>query len=175
MPQVLMQNVRRINLPLGGVALISLLIFMRVKYDRTTAMRERVKHIDYIGTLILVGAVTSLLLGLSYGGTRYAWSDVRIIVPIVLGIVGLFIFHTYETASWVKHPTLPEQIFRRRTPAVALLLAFLSFLLLFWAIFFLPVYFQAVLGAGSTQSGVWLLPTVLVEVPLAIVGGALVT
>ncbi|KAH7024902.1 major facilitator superfamily domain-containing protein [Microdochium trichocladiopsis] len=164
-----------LNLPLGGVALISLLIFLRVKYDRTTAMSERLKRIDYIGTLILVGAVTSVLIGLSYGGTLYAWSDARIIVPLVLGILGLFVFHAYETASWVKYPTLPEQVFRRRTPAAALLLAFLSFMLLFWAIYFLPVYFQAVLLAGSTQSGVWLLPTVLVEVPLAVVGGALVT
>ncbi|KXJ85211.1 major facilitator superfamily domain-containing protein [Microdochium bolleyi] len=164
-----------LNLPLGGVALISLISFLRVKYDRTTAMSERLKRIDYIGTLILVGAVTSLLIGLSYGGTLYAWSDARIIVPLVVGILGLFLFHAYETASWVKYPTLPEQVFRRRTPAAALLLAFLSFMLLFWAIYFLPVYFQAVLLAGSTQSGVWLLPTVLVEVPLAVVGGALVT
>jgi len=164
-----------INLPLGGIALISLLVFMRVKYDRTTAMSERLKRIDYIGTLILVGAVTSVLIGLSYGGTLYAWSDARIIVPIVLGILGLFAFHAYEAASWVKYPTLPEQVFKKRTPAAALFLAFLSFILMYWAIYFLPVYFQAVLGAGSTQSGVWLLPTVLVEVPLAVVGGALVT
>ncbi|KAH8178515.1 major facilitator superfamily protein [Sarocladium implicatum] len=164
-----------INLPLGGLALLSLVLFLRVRYDRETAIATRLKRIDYIGTLILIGAVTSVLIALSYGGTKYPWSDGRIIAPLITGILGLFAFHAYETASWVKHPTLPEQVFKKRTPAAALILAFLSFMLLFWAICFLPVYFQAVLGAGSTQSGVWLLPTVLIEVPFAVLGGAIVT
>ncbi|KAH7038396.1 uncharacterized protein B0I36DRAFT_359970 [Microdochium trichocladiopsis] len=68
-----------INLPLGGVALVSLLPFLRVKYNRTTTISERLKRIDYISTLVLVGAVTSVLIGLSYGGTLYAWSNARII------------------------------------------------------------------------------------------------
>jgi hypothetical protein len=138
-------------------------------------LTTRLKRIDYIGTLILVGSVTSVLIGLSYGGTVYPWSDARIIVSLIVGILGLVAFHTYEAAGWVKYPTLPEQVFKKRTPAAALLIAFLSFILLFWAIYFLPVYFQAVLGASTTQSGVWLLPTVLVEVPLAVVGGVVVT
>lgn len=165
----------RINLPLGGLAIVSLVLFLRVKYDRETALTTRLKRIDYIGTVILVGAVTSVLIGLSYGGTVYPWSDARIIVSLIVGILGLVAFHAYEAASWVKYPTLPEQVFKKRTPAAALLIAFLSFILLFWAIYFLPVYFQAVLGASTTQSGVWLLPTVLVEVPLAVVGGVIVT
>ena len=104
----------------------------------------------------------------------YAWSESRVVVPLVLGITGIFVFHAYEMAPWVKYPTLPEKVFRKRTPAAALIMAFLSFMLLFWAIYFLPVYFQAVLNAGSTRAGVWLLPTVLVEVPFAVVGGGLV-
>jgi hypothetical protein len=166
---------QRINLPLGGVALVSLIIFLRVKDDRTTSLALRLRRIDYIGTVILIAAVTSVLIGLSYGGTVYAWSDARVIVPLVLGLLGLVLFHAYETAPWVKYPTLPEQVFKKRTPASALVIAFLSFMLLFWVIYFLPVYFQAVLNAGSTESGVWLLPTVLVEVPFAVIGGGLLS
>ncbi|KAF7520304.1 hypothetical protein G7054_g12805 [Neopestalotiopsis clavispora] len=164
-----------INLPLGGVALVSLIIFLRVKYDRITSLALRLRRIDYIGTVILIAAVTSVLIGLSYGGTVYVWSDARVIVPLLLGLLGLVLFHAYETAPWVKYPTLPEQVFKKRTPASALVIAFLSFMLLFWVIYFLPVYFQAVLNAGSTESGVWLLPTVLVEVPFAVIGGGLLS
>ncbi|KAF3024853.1 hypothetical protein E8E14_011128 [Neopestalotiopsis sp. 37M] len=164
-----------INLPVGGVALVSLIIFLRVKYDRTTSLALRLRRIDYIGTVILIAAVTSVLIGLSYGGIVYAWSDARVIVPLVLVLLGLLLFHAYETAPWVKYPTLPEQVFKKRTPASALVIAFLSFMLLFWVIYFLPVYFQAVLNAGSTESGVWLLPTVLVEVPFAVIGGGLLS
>lgn len=42
---------------------------------------------------------------------------------------------------------------------------------MYWALYLLPVYFQDVLGASTTMSGVWLLPTVLVEVPCSVIGG----
>lgn len=164
-----------INLPIGGASLVLLILFLRVNYDRSTSLQTRLKRIDYVGNAILIGAVTSVLIALSWAGTRYPWSDFHILVPLILGIAGLVLFHVYEMAPWVVQPTLPEQIFKKRTPAAALVIAFINFMLLFWAIYFLPVYFQAVLGASSTQSGVWLLPTVLVEVPLSVVGGIIVS
>lgn len=91
-----------INLPIGGVALIFLIFFLRVKYDRTSSFSSRLKKIDYLGTAILAAAITSLLIGLSWGGALYAWSSYRVVVPLVLGILGIFIFHAYEMAPWVK-------------------------------------------------------------------------
>lgn len=164
-----------INLPIGGCSLVLLFLFLRVNFDRTTSFATRLKRIDYIGTIILVASVTSLLIALSWGGGRFPWSSWHVIVPLVLGILGLGVFHAYETAPWVKYPTLPEQAFKKRTPAAALLIAFFSFILLYWGLFFLPVYFQAVLGASPIQSGVWLLPTVLVEVPFSVIGGILLS
>lgn len=38
-----------------------------------------------------------------------------------------------------------------------------------WVIYFLPVYFQAVLGSSPTRSGVQLLPTVIAMILFAIV------
>ncbi len=81
-------------------------------------------------------------------GTRYEWGSYQTIAVnrLVLGILGLAFFHWYETMPWVKEPTLPEAVFTRRTPAAALIIAFISFILMFWCIYFLPVYFQAVLS-----------------------------
>lgn len=160
-----------INLPIGGASLVLLFLFLRVNYDRSTSFASRFKRLDYAGTAILVAAVTSVLIALSWGGTRYTWSSGRVVAPLVLGIVGLGLFHGYEAGSWVKYPTLPQHAFRKRTPAAALILAFFSCILLFWGLYFLPIYFQAVLRASPIESGVWLLPTVLVEVPCSVIGG----
>lgn len=48
-------------------------------------------------------------------------------------------------------------------------------LIVFWIIYFYPLYFQAVLGASATRSGVDLLPVVVSFPVFAAVGGALVT
>ncbi|KAH8682094.1 major facilitator superfamily domain-containing protein [Xylariales sp. PMI_506] len=164
-----------INLPISGVALILHVLYLRVNYDRETSVSERLKRIDFVGNTILIASVISTLIALSWAGTLYPWSSWHVLVPLVLGIVGLVVFHLYETMPWVTEPTLPERLFRRRTPAAALLLAFLSNILLFWVIYFLPVYFQAVLGMDPMISGVALLPLSLLSVLMAGVAGGILT
>ncbi|KAI1392119.1 MFS general substrate transporter [Hypoxylon trugodes] len=165
-----------INLPVSGVALLLHILFLRVNYDRKTPILERLKRIDYVGTAILVASVVAVLIALSWGGTRYEWSSYQILVPLFLGAFGLVLFHLYEGAPWVRdYPTLPERVFKRRAPAAALIIAFINFVCLFWVIYFLPVYFQAVVGVSPTISGVALLPTVLLSVVTGAIAGVVLT
>ncbi|KAI1460039.1 MFS general substrate transporter [Annulohypoxylon moriforme] len=81
-----------------------------------------------------------------------------------------------EGMPWVKdYPTLPERVFKRRTPAAALLIAFINFIALFWIIYFLPIYFQAVLGMSPTILGVALLPTCLLSAVMSAISGIILT
>ncbi|KAI0470114.1 major facilitator superfamily domain-containing protein [Xylariaceae sp. FL0804] len=165
-----------INLPVAGITLILHILYLHVKYDKETSVITRLKHIDYIGNAILIASVVAVLIALSWGGTRYAWSSYQILTPLLLGILGLVIFHVYESMSWVKaYPPLPERVFKRRTPAAALVIAFINFICLFWAIYFLPIYLQAVLGLSPTISGVGLLPTVLLSVVTGAIAGIILT
>ncbi|KAI1738082.1 major facilitator superfamily domain-containing protein [Xylaria scruposa] len=165
-----------INLPVAGVALILHFLFLRVNYDRETAILTKLKRIDYAGNAILVASVVAVLLALSWGGAQYSWSSYHVLVPLVVGIFGLFLFHVYESMPWVRdYHTLPERVFKRRTPATALIIAFINFICLFWVIYFLPVYFQAVLGMSPTLSGVALLPTVLLSVVTGAISGVLLS
>ncbi|KAI1749855.1 major facilitator superfamily domain-containing protein [Xylaria castorea] len=154
-----------INLPVAGVALVLHFLFLHVNYDREAAILTKLKRIDYAGNAILVASVVAVLLALSWGGTKYPWSSYQVLVPLIVGIFGLVLFHMYEGMPWVReYPTLPERVFKRRTPAIALIIACINFICLFWVIYFLPVYLQAVLGMSPTLSGVALLPTVLLSV-----------
>ncbi|PNY23686.1 Uncharacterized protein TCAP_06361, partial [Tolypocladium capitatum] len=164
-----------INLPIAGAALVLHILFLRVKHNKQGSLSEKLRRIDYIGNLILVLSVSSVLIALSWGGARYSWGSYHVIVPLALGFVGLVLFHAYEIAPWVKVPILPERLFKRRTPAAALVIAFLHFLLLYYLILFLPVYFQAVKGLSPIQSGIDFLPSSVISVCTGVISGRILS
>ncbi|KAI0867512.1 multidrug resistance protein fnx1 [Hypoxylon argillaceum] len=56
-----------INLPVGGVALILLFLFLRLKMRKGMTFVEKVKRIDFIGNAILIAATVSTLQMLGSG------------------------------------------------------------------------------------------------------------
>ena len=164
-----------INLPIGGVALAFLILFLQVQWKREATTMERLKRIDVFGNAILIASVFSILWALTYGGARYAWSDGNVAAPLVVGLVGLVLFFLYETSRWCPYPVMPPQHFQNRTTCVAFFVSFMNMVLAFWFIYFYPVYFQAVLGESPTQSGVNLIPEVVTFPIFAAVGGGLLS
>ncbi|KAI5918480.1 multidrug resistance protein fnx1 [Camillea tinctor] len=157
-----------INLPVGGTALIMIFLFLQVGYNKEMSFMEKMKRIDYWGNLILVGATVSVLYALTYGGTRYSWSSANVITPLIIGLFGLGFFVWFETTKWVKEPVVPSRLFSNRTSITIFAVTFLNSALLYWVLFFLPVYFQAVLGSSASRAGVQILPSVLIAIPGAI-------
>jgi len=69
------------------------------------------------------------------------------------------VFVLYE--SRVDAPLLPLSIFKNRVVGIGLFVSFLTGLAMFGAIFFVPLFFQGVLGASPTASGSFLTPMML--------------
>ena len=132
------------------------------------------RRTDFTGNAMITASIIAILFALTYGGARYAWSSWRIIVPLVLGLVGLVFFALHENLSWVEEPVMPPRLFKNRTSAAVMIITFLNSMLLFWAMLFLPIYFQAVQTSSPKRSGVQLLP-ILVAVPGAIVAVIILT
>jgi Fungal trichothecene efflux pump (TRI12) len=124
---------------------------------------------DCPGNAIIIASSTAVRLALTYGGARHPWSSWRVIVPMVLGLVGLVFFALYESLSSVKQPVMPPRLFKNRTSAAVMVITFFNSMLLVWAMYFLSIYFQTVQTSSPQRSGVQLLPLVLVAVPGAIV------
>ncbi|USP82852.1 hypothetical protein yc1106_10126 [Curvularia clavata] len=160
-----------INLPVGGVTLLMQFFFLQIVFVKRLTFKEKVRQIDWIGNSVLVTSVVSILIALSWANTRYAWSEYQIIVPLVLGFVGTALFFVYESSKFCVQPTIPPRMFLNRTSALGLICTFIQSMLTMWRVYFLPVYFQAVLLVSISRSGVLLLPTILVGVPAAIVSG----
>ena len=96
-------------------------------------------------------------------------SQLSIVAPLVVGLVALGVFVAYENAPFVIEPVTPPRLFSNRTSLAVFAATFLNSALLYWVMFFLPVYFQAVLLSSPTRAGVQLLPIITIAVPAAII------
>jgi MFS family permease len=158
-----------INLPVGGISFILLFIFLQVECEKEVSLRKKLKRIDFIGNAILMASTAALLYALTYGGSRYLWLSARIILPLVFGFGGLAAFIVFEHSGSVQEPVIPLRLFKNRTATIVFINTFIGAALLYWAIFSLPIYFQAVLVSSPTRAGVQILPVVLITVLGAVV------
>ncbi|BGP41619.1 hypothetical protein JCM10449v2_005610 [Rhodotorula kratochvilovae] len=160
-----------LNLPLTGLALALVMVCLNVKSPKTT-LKEKLALMDY-ANVIFVASSTATILGLTWGGTTYSWSSFRVLVPLILGIVGMIAFVLVER-SFVKHPTVPFDILRHRNSWIGFLTTFLHSVCVMALMYFLPTYFQ-MRGDSAIQSGVKLFPLSFTVAPLAIAVGISVT
>ena len=160
-----------ITLPVGGVALLLLLLFLKVRYKKDDNLATSLGRIDWTGNIIFIGSISSVLIALSWAGAVYPWSSYRVIVPLVIGMLGLVGFLVFEGSRFALQAMMPLHLMSNRTSATAYVLTLLHSIVTMWALYFLPVYFQGVLGSSPEYSGEQLLPTILILIPFAAVGG----
>jgi hypothetical protein len=167
-----------INLPIGGVLGI-LLIFSRmpdltVKPPFTLSLvRKTIPELDLIGFIVFAPASIMFLLALQWGGTRYPWNS-----SVVIGLfVGAGVF-AIAFGLWEHHmgdrAMLPGTIIKQRIVWSSAINGMALMAIIYTAAQYLPVYFQGVKGEGPAISGVDMLPSILGQLFMVIVAGALV-
>ncbi len=156
-----------VNLPIGALALA----FFIFGYQRPHSV---VTHrIDYAGSLLLTAATVSLLLVLSWGGVEYAWSSL-LITSLAASAVVLSVLLVY-TERRSPEPVLPPHILKNRVFLIATSVMFLTFMGLFGAAVFLPLFFQLVLEFAPARAGLMLAPMTGGVVVASFLGGRLVS
>ena len=154
-------------MPITGTVFILLFFFLHLDNPRTPVW-DGLKAVDWVGSLSIVGGTLMLLLGLEFGGVTYPWGSAKVICLIVFGILvaGLFIINEWKFA---RHPVMPLRLFKFRSNIASLGVCFCHGYVFIAGSYYLPLYFQAVLGATPLLSGVYLLPFAL---SLSFVSGA---
>ncbi|KUI67782.1 hypothetical protein VM1G_03182 [Cytospora mali] len=155
-----------LNIPIGGVSLAVLFIFLQVNYKDHMTFAQKVRRIDLLGNAVLIASTVAVLYALAYAGASYSWGSWHILVPLLLGFLGLFIFaYTQSGRFAAAEPVMPPRLFKGRTSVIVSINTFINSALTFWGVFFLPVFFQAVKLYGPQYAGVALLPMSLVAIP----------
>lgn len=101
-----------------------------------------------------------LLLGLEFGGVTRPWDSATVICLIVFGVVVACLFALNEW-KFARYPVMPLRIFNNRSNIAALGVCFCHGFVFIAGTYYLPLYFQAVLGASPLLSGVYLMPFAL--------------
>lgn len=162
-----------INLPFIGVGVVMVPLFLRLNII-PQRIAAKLRRVDWIGTVIFVGSMTSFLIPLTWGGVMYSWSSWRTLVPLLIGLAGMVGFCFYE-AYLAPEPLLRLSVFRNRTTNIAYLTTTLHGMILWCLLYYMPLYFEAVKDYSPVISGVALFPSTFTVAPMAVVTGILIT
>jgi hypothetical protein len=167
-----------INLPIGGVVVVILAVFLQlpssIQTKTGTSFKEWVRHMDPLGIITFLPAIVCLLLALQWGGNTYSWSNARIIALFVVSgvLVAAFILIQVKQQD---NAMVPPRIIRMRSVLFASLFMVLLAGGYFTMVYYLPIWFQAIKGASPVKSGIMCLPLMLSMVLFSFVTGGGVT
>ncbi|KAG0013050.1 hypothetical protein BGZ80_011317, partial [Entomortierella chlamydospora] len=164
-----------INLPIGAIASILLVLFLHMNRPKDIPVIESLKTLDFTGIFFLVVSIVVFLLGLNWGAdTKYPWNSSVILSLLIVGAVvgALFLGNEWKFA---KKPIIPLRLFNTLSLSMVYLGITLQGFTFLGLMFFLPLYFQAVNGASALQSGVDLIPLVIVQAVVAMIAGFLMS
>ncbi|OCH88842.1 MFS general substrate transporter [Obba rivulosa] len=158
-----------LNVPIAGLSFFLVFAFLKLPVPPGT-LQEKSRKIDFLGNAIVIGSTCACVIGLTWGGVVFPWSSARVLVPLVIGIIGVVLFVVYETL-WCAHPIVPLALVANRTSLSGYIQIFLCSFILVNLLYYLPVYYQACLGASPTASGVDLFGFAFTSAPIAMLTG----
>ncbi|GBE86280.1 Efflux pump FUS6 [Sparassis crispa] len=161
-----------INLPLTGVSFTLVVIFLRVRTPHGS-IKQKLSRIDWIGNVIIMAGSTLVVIALTWGGIAYPWNSARVLAMLIIGLALIGVFFVYEAKVPAK-PTIPWDVVNNRTSLGGFLMTFFHGITSITIIYYLPVFFQACLGADPIRSGIDMFPSALVIAPFAVIAGVVV-
>ncbi|KAI0521006.1 major facilitator superfamily domain-containing protein [Xylaria bambusicola] len=167
-----------INLPVGvlvAIAVSFIHIPEQLPKERALHVFAKLHHyLDLIGFILFAPAVLQLLLALQYGGDKYAWNSSQ--------VIGLFVGSAATFLVWFlwnyykgDDALIPQSMLHSRIVLVSGMFQGLWCSTIYIVLYYLPIYFQAVNNASAFQSGVYYLPTVVLQLFGSALAGAIIT
>lgn len=167
---------RFLQLPIGGASALVFFLLVHLKAAKTEnlSLRQKLDNTDLIGFSLLAGSLTMLLIALNWGGTLYNWSSPTIVGLLVGAVVIMGIFVPWQLYRR-DNALVPPRLFAvNRNPAILCTAAFFVSGPFQIVIYWLPIWFQCVLGSSPMQSGINYFPTVVSDTLAAFIGSGLV-
>jgi predicted neutral ceramidase superfamily lipid hydrolase len=162
---------------MGGAVIIiislSKISEQSVKPPFYKALKKLPSTLDPIGFILFAGAVTMLLLALSWGGSQFSWSSATIIGLLCGGLATMLIFCGWVWFKREEALIMPSSL-SRRSIYVGVIVIFFQGGASQAVPFFLPLWFQAIKGDSASESAVHLLPSLVTMVLGIVLYGSLV-
>ncbi|KAF9870986.1 hypothetical protein CkaCkLH20_11658 [Colletotrichum karsti] len=159
-----------INLPFDGIALIVLFLVLKVETPKEPFL-VGLRALDWTGFALIIGGTICFLYGLEAGaGGIQSWKSAQVICLIVFGVVILALFMLWE-ARFATNPIIPFRIFQKTTNVASFVLACIHSFVFISYDYFIPLYFQVVLGFRPIIAGISLFPLLIPLTVTTMLGG----
>ncbi|KAK0732348.1 hypothetical protein B0T21DRAFT_349370 [Apiosordaria backusii] len=166
-----------INIPICLVALVLMWFWLRLNNGNPSRtwgeLRYKVSQVDFLGITVLTASVIVLLFAFTTAGAVSSWDSPVITMSLAAGFLGIVAFAFWERSDRCSHPIMAPHVFSNRTTVAAFAITVIHGFITYGFQFYLPPFFQVILGSSPTQSGVLILPCTLTIVILAALGGPL--
>ncbi len=153
-----------LNVPLGlAAAMLSSRQLKRVP------VHERAHKIDIPGAALMMAAAVALLLALTWGGTRYPWLSQQIVTLIVAAVALSAIFIWWVLRA--PEPFLPVAVLNNPVMRAGCLTTACTQGVSIGLTIFVPLYYELVHGLTASDSGLALIPIVMMTTPGSYLSG----
>lgn len=156
-----------VNIPFGVAAFVVLTRVLK-------RPAEHVKHkMDYLGAVMLMALLSSVVIVASLGGTTLAWGSTPMAVLLAVVVLSLAGFIRAEARA--AEPVLPLELFRIRNFLAANGVNLLIGMAMFGTISFIPMFLQVVKGVPPAESGVYMIAMMAGLIGMSITAGRVMT
>ncbi|KAH9904693.1 putative gliotoxin efflux pump [Xylariomycetidae sp. FL2044] len=166
-----------INLPFGGIAAVAMFFAFRAPKSASpnpATLQEKFLQMDIPGAVLISATIICFTLALRWAGVEKAWADPDVVGTLVATPVFLVLFALDQRFQGERALIMPCFL-ENRVLLVGAIFEFFIAGCFNLALFWLPIYFQAVRGVSAIDSGVRLIPVILSLTIAQIAVGGLVT
>lgn len=111
---------------------------------------------DYLGAVLLILGLGSLLLGITLVGQGHAWADPAVLVLFACAVIGLALFVAHERRC--AEPLLPLALFGNRVAVLCWAVIFFASFQSISLTMLMPLRYQGITGSGADSAALHLLP-----------------
>ncbi|KAI1844176.1 hypothetical protein JX266_009660 [Neoarthrinium moseri] len=166
-----------INLSCGGIAAIAMLFAFRTPKAASptpATTKEKLLQMDFPGAALICASIVCFTLALRWAGVEKPWSDSSVVGTLVATPTFLILFGIDQWIQGERALIVPS-FWRNQVLVVGAVFEFFIAGCFNLALFWLPIYFQAVRGVSAISSGIRLIPVILGLTITQIVVGGLIT
>lgn len=140
------------------------------------AFLEKLKQMDWLGSLLNAGIYVTWVMGLTFGGAQWPWSDGRTITTFVVCgvlIISFALQQRFTFLTTVTHRIFPCAFLAHKTLLIVFFQTACGATALFVPVYYIPLFFQFTKNDTALDAAVRLLPFIIVTIVFIMANGAL--
>ncbi|ELU43283.1 TRI12 domain-containing protein [Rhizoctonia solani AG-1 IA] len=112
---------------------------------------EKVRKVDFMGSILSLASIVLILVPISGGGTYYSWNSALVIAMVSVGSVLVIIFLLVEWRI-ATLPILPLHLFRVKNILIIYMTTIMTGIIYYCNLYFLPSYYTDARGFTPIQA-----------------------